>query len=390
MSIGDEEEGDEASVKSAPVDMGHVYGAIDQLEGIELGNGDVGMNSSINPRNDKSRSNTMEWEQEGVLSSYHSIQNSDHKEHIKEHLQELYDSIKGMESKAKLLNEATSFDSPSKLNIEEISEFIDESVHLTQYKIDHLRRLLQGSEFGNSAAESKKLITAENSKAMCVRLGVLKEAAAHLLEHINSGVFDVAIIQEMHAHIDDIDTQLNLFHDNVQTTFSRWRRARPMLVPEEGDTVPMGLVLPVIVDSIVDGFLIGLSVALAPKAGYILAGANCLEMSFLGMALTVRVMKCTGSSEIVRNLSIIVPPFIMLFASTMGALVGVSVLDHHIYFVMFVSFGVVALLFLVCNELLIEAKNIQGDEEVWWITSMIFLGIYVVLISDIIIPSSGV
>ena len=151
----------------------------------------------------------------------------------------------------------------------------------------------------------------------------------------------------------------------------------------------MGLLLPVIVDSIVDGFLIGLSVALSPKAGYILSGANCLEMSFLGMALTVRVMKCTGSSELVRNLSIVAPPFIMLLASTLGALVGMIVLDHHVFFVIFVSFGVVALLFLVCNELLIEAKSIQGDEEIWWITCMIFVGIYLVLITDILLPSTG-
>ena len=149
----------------------------------------------------------------------------------------------------------------------------------------------------------------------------------------------------------------------------------------------MGLLLPVIVDSIVDGFLIGLSVALSPKAGYILSGANCLEMSFLGMALTVRVMKCTGSSTLIRNLSIVSPPFIMLLASTMGALVGTMALEHHIFFVIFVSFGVVALLFLVCNELLIEAKNVQGDDEVWWITSMIFVGIYVVLITDILLPT---
>ena len=372
------EDDDNESTSSGKVVLnGNDYSSINQEEGIEL-------RSNDNPRKDKPRSNTMEWEEEGVQNSYQSIQDSGHKDHIKEHLQELYDSFQQMESKAKLLNDVT-----GQTNIEEISEFIDENVHKTQYKVDHVRRLLQGSEFGNSVAESKKLITPDNSQALCVRLGILKEAASHLLEHINSGQFNVDILQEMHAHIDDIDTQLSQFHDNVQKTFSRWRRARPMVVPEEGDTVPMSLLLPVIVDSIVDGFLIGLSVALSPKAGYILSGANCLEMSFLGMALTVRVMKCTGSSALIRNLSIISPPFIMLLASTMGALVGTVAIEHHVFFVIFVSFGVVALLFLVCNELLIEAKNVQGDDEVWWITCMIFVGIYIVLVTDVLLPTDG-
>ena len=34
-------------------------------------------------------------------------------------------------------------------------------------------------------------------------------------------------------------------------------------------------------------------------------------------------------------------------------------MQNHVMFVILVSFGVVALLFLVCNELLIEAKNLQ-------------------------------
>jgi hypothetical protein len=51
-------------------------------------------------------------------------------------------------------------------------------------------------------------------------------------------------------------------------------------------------------------------------------------------------------------------------------------------FIAFVAFGVVALLFLVCNELLIEARNAQGEDEKWWISLCIFAGVYVVLLAD--------
>ena len=48
---------------------------------------------------------------------------------------------------------------------------------------------------------------------------------------------------------------------------------------------------------------------------------------------------------------------------SMGAAIGGAALGVPIVYVAIVSFGIVALLFLVCNELLIEAKNAQGNVE---------------------------
>ena len=61
-----------------------------------------------------------------------------------------------------------------------------------------------------------------------------------------------------------------------------------------GDKVPYGLVVPVVMDCFADGFLIGVAVALSFNAGVILGAANCLEMSFLGMVYSTRLVKCTG------------------------------------------------------------------------------------------------
>ena len=95
------------------------------------------------------------------------------------------------------------------------------------------------------------------------------------------------------------------------------------------------------------------------------------------MALTVRVMKCTGSSSLVRYASVIGPPIIMLFSSSLGALIGTVVMENHIMFVVLVSFGIVALLFLVCNELLIEAKHSQVPTVSFWCSSCSFAPVYV-------------
>jgi zinc transporter ZupT len=65
----------------------------------------------------------------------------------------------------------------------------------------------------------------------------------------------------------------------------------------------------------VDGFLIGVSVAISPKAGIVLAFANCFEMSFLGMAYASRLVKCTGTSALTRGVALYGPPMLMFFAA---------------------------------------------------------------------------
>ena len=134
--------------------------------------------------------------------------------------------------------------------------------------------------------------------------------------------------------------------------------------------------------SFVDGFLIGVACALSRRAGCILALANCLEMAFLGMAVSMRVRKCTGSSIFVRYACITVPPLIMLLATVLGSLVGSISKNFPILFVTFVAFGVIALLYLVFNELLVEAREAQEGEVRWWVTAVVFLGIYVVIMLD--------
>ena len=49
-------------------------------------------------------------------------------------------------------------------------------------------------------------------------------------------------------------------------------------------------------------------------------------------------------------------------------------------YVAFVAFGIVALLFLACNELLIEAKLAQSGVQVWWVDCMVFVGVYAVIV----------
>lgn len=259
-------------------------------------------------------------------------------------------------------------------------------------------RLLQGSESdvlrnqtGVNAPPSptvSKWVTEERKVTMKRKLTKIKYTVEHLVEHINEPVIDNHVLHEMHEHMFSMDREIAKLHDIVETNASKWRRNDQLPQTQIGDTLPVNLILPVTIDCFVDGFLIGVSVAISPKAGFILAIANCFEMAFLGMAYASRLVRCTGTSAFKRNLALYAPPFVMFLAAGLGALLAGATRETPMIFIAFVAFGVVALMFLVCNELLIEAKNAQGEEEKWWISICIFLGIYMVLIINQLVPGN--
>lgn len=181
----------------------------------------------------------------------------------------------------------------------------------------------------------------------------------------------------MHEHLVDMDKHIEMFHAGVSDVTSKWKK-KELFMPEEGATLPFSLIIPVTLDCIVDGFLIGVSVALNPKAGYILSAANCLEMGFLGMAYSTRLAKCTGSSSINRQLALFLPPFLMLLSAGLGGWLGDLSRSYPTIFVSFVAFGVVALIALAVCELVIEAHG-SNEDEIWWVRAFIFLGVYMVL-----------
>lgn len=121
--------------------------------------------------------------------------------------------------------------------------------------------------------------------------------------------------------------------------------------------------------------------------GLILALANCIEMGFLGIAVSMRIRKCTASSVYARYAALIVPPLVMLCTSVLGAFVGAAARAQPMLYIGFISFGIVALLYLVVNELLVEAREALSGQESWWSGMVIFVGIYLVLILDLFIKA---
>jgi zinc transporter ZupT len=204
-------------------------------------------------------------------------------------------------------------------------------------------------------------------------------------------------LKTLYNYLDDLDKELGQLHGTVEGYTYQWgKRSKSSMIPmpPTGSKIPMSFILPVTIDCIVDGFLLGITSSINFHAGMILSFANCIEMGFLGLAVSVRVQKCTGSAWIYRILSLIIPPLIMFGTAILSFVAGYSIKHHAVFYNLFISFGIVALLSLVINELLVEARDIanrmkeesEENKEYWWSGMIFFFGIYMVLLMDMLLP----
>jgi ZIP family zinc transporter len=140
----------------------------------------------------------------------------------------------------------------------------------------------------------------------------------------------------------------------------------------------MGMVAPVAVDVLIDGFLLGLAFVAGQKAGALLAVGFALEMLSLGLATSATCRRYGWS--VVRTLGSvggIGACFIVgagLAASLLGGLSGPWLAGV-------ISFGLAALLYLVTEELLVEAHEVKETHPA---TAMFFVGFLVLIIIDVI------
>lgn len=145
---------------------------------------------------------------------------------------------------------------------------------------------------------------------------------------------------------------------------------------EGASRVPRSLLLASGADIALDGLLIGISFAASARQGLLLTIALTLEVFFLGVGAAaalagarVRVVAATG-----------IFAALLLAGAAVGAyfLAGVSgaVLDAVM------SFGVAALLYLVTEELLTEAHEV---DETPLLTSMFFVGFIALLMIEMLV-----
>lgn len=138
---------------------------------------------------------------------------------------------------------------------------------------------------------------------------------------------------------------------------------------------PMSLMLVSGVDILVDGLLIGISFAAGARQGLLVTIALTLEVVFLGVA-TAAAINGPGSRGRIIGAAVAFAA-LLLFGAGAGTYflsgVGKSTLDAVM------SFGVAALLYLVTEELLTEAHEV---DETPLLTSMFFVGFISLLLIE--------
>lgn len=154
---------------------------------------------------------------------------------------------------------------------------------------------------------------------------------------------------------------------------------------EETETVsssgklPMSLLVAIGVDIFIDGLLLGIGFSAGSTEGMLLAIALSVELLSLGMATATEL----GQNKLSKQKSIMVVAILSLvfFASAvLGATLLHNLSDSAMEIVL--SFGLSALLFLVTEELLMEAHE---EKETVWHTSAFFVGFLLFLILGMIV-----
>lgn len=136
-----------------------------------------------------------------------------------------------------------------------------------------------------------------------------------------------------------------------------------------------GLIATVGIDILIDGLVLGIGFAAGAKQGLLLTGALTLEVLFLGIAVASKLKQTSGSAGrvvgTVAGLALLLPLGALL-GTPVGALPGP-------YLAGFFAFALVALLYLVTEELLVEAHAVPEQP---WTTAMFFIGFLGMLVIE--------
>jgi zinc transporter ZupT len=148
-------------------------------------------------------------------------------------------------------------------------------------------------------------------------------------------------------------------------------------VPQDKRRVPWALTLPIFVDAVMDGMLIGVMSVTNEHSAIVLALATAVEMGFLGITFGALVLNC-GRKKWILAASL---PIVLSTSGAFGAW-SANLLPNELQEAL-TAFGIAALLFLACNELLKEAAENSHSQSIW-----LFVGFLTIVMLERVLPDS--
>lgn len=145
----------------------------------------------------------------------------------------------------------------------------------------------------------------------------------------------------------------------------------------KGTGISYGLISAVGIDLMIDGILIGVSFLVGTKGGILIASALAIEIFFLGLSTTASLGARHVSVKTRLLLTLVLASLIPL-----GSIFGATLLSQlpKSYTDGLLAFGVAALLYLVTEELLVEAHTQEVEPPL--VTTSFFLGFLSILVLE--------
>ncbi|HFI5325682.1 TPA: ZIP family metal transporter [Serratia liquefaciens] len=139
---------------------------------------------------------------------------------------------------------------------------------------------------------------------------------------------------------------------------------------------PVGFVATVGVDIFIDGLVLGIAFAAGAKAGLLLTLALTLEVLFLGLSIVGDLRDFFGqrikAMLAIGGLALLLP---------LGGMLGAPIaMLGAFWLTAFLAFSLIALLYLVTEELLVEAH--EGGKDTPLATAMFFVGFLLLLLLE--------
>lgn len=138
--------------------------------------------------------------------------------------------------------------------------------------------------------------------------------------------------------------------------------------------LPAGLMTAIAVDVFIDGLVLGAGFAAASRTGLLLTIALTLELVFLGLSAAGALV--AAGVPAMRTVAACAGIGLLLTVGTAAGVIALDGASPDVLGVM-LGFGAVALMYLVTEELLIEAHEVQ---ETAWATALFFVGFLIYLL----------